>query len=111
MDEIKTQIDRQVVFANWKDQPVQQIFSGIQAYSMWQGINKGKAVVVTIEPGCKWQGIDFHKDNSEEIFVISGTFNDGERDYESGTFIHYPIGSSHVPQSDTGCNLFVFYPD
>lgn len=111
MDEIPTQIDNKVVFANWKQQPEQEIFSGIQVYSVWQGKTKGKAVVVTIKPGCKWQGVDFHEDSSEEIFVISGTFNDGERDYEAGTFIHYPVGSSHIPQSDTGCNLFVFHPD
>ncbi len=98
-------------FANWKQQPAQEIFPGIQVYSMWQGINLKKALVVTIEAGSKWQGVDIHKTSSEEIFVVSGTFNDGDRNYEVGTFIHYPVGTSHIPQSDTGCTLFVFYPD
>jgi len=26
-------------------------------------------------------------------------------------FIHNPVGSSHVPQSKTGCTIFVFYPE
>ena len=43
--------------------------------------------------------------------AISGVFNDGVRDYSAGTFIHNPAGSSHVPQSETGCTLFVFYPE
>ena len=42
---------------------------------------------------------------------MSGIFNDGVRDYPAGTFIHAPAGSSHVPQSSTGCVLFLFYPE
>jgi hypothetical protein len=37
--------------------------------------------------------------------------DDGVRDYPAGSFIHAPAGSSHVPQSETGCTLFVFYPE
>jgi len=100
-----------IVYANWRSQAMQEIFPGIKAADLWQGETKGKAVVVIIEPGGKWQGFDVHETSSEEIFVVSGVFNDGDRNYEAGTFIHYPQGSSHVPQSDTGCMLFVFYPD
>ncbi|MEL6927335.1 MAG: cupin domain-containing protein [Cyanobacteria bacterium J06600_6] len=100
----------QVVYAHWRSQPVAEIFPGIKAASVWQG-DKNKAVVVTIEPGGKWQGVDVHKTSSEEIFVVSGVFQDGDRNYEAGTFIHYPQGSSHVPQSELGCTLFVFYPN
>ena len=108
---MKNRQSEKIAFANWRSQPTQEIFPGIKATSVWQGETKGKAVVVTIEPGGKWQGFDIHETSSEEIFVVSGTFNDGDRSYEAGTFIHYPLGSSHVPQSDTGCILFVFYPD
>ncbi|WP_344240054.1 cupin domain-containing protein [Kribbella hippodromi] len=45
------------------------------------------------------------------VFVVDGVFNDGERDYPAGSFIHAPAGSSHVPQSATGCTLFLFYPE
>lgn len=100
-----------IFFVNSKQQESQEIFSGIHVKSMWQGATKGKAVVVTIAPGSKWQGVDTHQTSSEEIFVVDGVFNDGDRDYQAGTFIHYPVGSSHIPQSATGCTLFVFYPD
>jgi anti-sigma factor ChrR (cupin superfamily) len=100
-----------IASVNWQLQPVQEVFPGIKVSSVWQGEAKGKAVVVTIEPGGTWQGVDVHETSSEEIFVVSGTFKDGDRHYEAGTFIHYPLGSSHVPQSDTGCVLFVFYPN
>ncbi|MDT5269347.1 MAG: hypothetical protein QOH49_1533 [Acidobacteriota bacterium] len=54
---------------------------------------------------------DVHEPGPEEVFVVSGVFNDGVRDYPAGSFIHAPAGSSHVPQSRTGCVLFVFYPE
>ena len=106
----RSRVDK-IVHANWQSQLIEEVFPGIKAASVWQGEVRGKAVVVTIEPGGKWQGIDIHETSSEEIFVVSGIFNDGKQDYEAGTFIHYPLGSSHVPQSNTGCILFVFYPD
>ncbi|MGB3788616.1 MAG: hypothetical protein WA949_11445 [Phormidesmis sp.] len=40
---------------------------------------------------------------------MSDVFNDGMRDDPAGTFTHHPVGSSHIPQSATGCKLF-FYP-
>jgi anti-sigma factor ChrR (cupin superfamily) len=89
-----------IFFANWKNQPLQEVFPGIHAGQLWQGQTGAKAMIVKID-----------ETGSEEIFVISGTFHDGKRSYPSGTFIHNPIGSSHVPQSDTGCLLFVFYPN
>ena len=94
-------------FINWKKQSSEEIFPGIKLYSMW----KEKAVIVKSEPNSKWQGVDTHDIGSEEIFVVDGIFNDGDRNYEAGTFIHYPLGSSHVPQSATGCTLLVFYPN
>lgn len=92
-------------FINWKKQSATEIFPGIKVYSMWEE----KAVVVKIEPNSKWQGVDTHETSSEEILVVDGIFNDGDRNYEPGTFIRYPVGSSHIPQSETGCTLFVFY--
>ncbi len=43
--------------------------------------------------------------------MVSGTFNDGDHDHPAGTFLHAPAGSWHVPQSATGCRLFVFSPE
>ncbi|MFH8631375.1 hypothetical protein ACH4CC_16075 [Streptomyces lydicus] len=49
----------------------------------------------------------------EEVCVVSGTFNDGDHDHDhpAGTFLHAAAGSWHVPQSATGCRLFVFSPE
>jgi anti-sigma factor ChrR (cupin superfamily) len=99
-----------IVWSDGKNSPSQEVFEGIYVRQLWQGEAGAQAILVDIAPGAKWQGIDFHHDNSEEVLVISGVFNDGTRDYPAGTFIHHPIGSSHIPQSATGCQLFIFYP-
>jgi anti-sigma factor ChrR (cupin superfamily) len=52
-----------------------------------------------------------HEPGPEEVFVVSGVFNDGVRDYPAGSFIHAPAATSHVAQSRTGCVLFLFYPE
>jgi anti-sigma factor ChrR (cupin superfamily) len=83
----------------------------MNARQLWLGERGAQAVMVTIEPGARWAGVDFHQDTSEEVLVMSGIFNDGVRDYPAGTFIHHLIGSSHIPQSQVGCTLFIFYPE
>ncbi|MEM8720064.1 MAG: cupin domain-containing protein [Cyanobacteria bacterium P01_G01_bin.39] len=100
----------EITSTHWQEQPKSEIFTGINAHQLWQGKIGAKVVVVEIEPGGKWQGFDVHETGSEEIFVVRGTFNDGERDYPAETFIHYPQGSRHIPQSETGCLLLVFNP-
>ena len=68
------------------------LFSGIAAIPT--GNSKFKLLIVLITVPTK---------------LVHGIFNDGDRNYEPGTFIRYAVGSSHVPQSKTGCTLFVFY--
>lgn len=87
-----------------------KLFEGITARTVWAGDDNSKAIIVDFEPGSKWQGIDVHQPGPEEVYVVSGVFNDGERDFPAGSFIHNPVGSSHVPQSITGCRLFLFFP-
>jgi anti-sigma factor ChrR (cupin superfamily) len=43
----------------------------------------------------------------EEIFVLEGVFSDESGSYGPGTYIKNPPGSSHAPNSATGCTLFV----
>jgi quercetin dioxygenase-like cupin family protein len=88
-----------------------QLFPGIHAQVLWTGRNGAKAVLTTIEPGAVWGGEDHHSPGPEEVFVVSGVFNDGVNDYPAGTFLHAPAYSWHVPQSTTGCELFLFYPE
>jgi quercetin dioxygenase-like cupin family protein len=84
---------------------------GITLRRLWHHDNGAKAYVVDIAPGAAWPRLDVHEPGPEEVFVAAGIFHDGEREYPAGTFIHCPAGSSHWPQSRTGCRLFVFYPE
>ncbi|WP_019613060.1 cupin domain-containing protein [Psychromonas ossibalaenae] len=43
----------------------------------------------------------------EEIFVLEGTFSDENGDYEKGTYLRNPPGSSHQPFSQQGCTILV----
>ena len=52
------QIDK-ITSANWREQPIQEIFPGIEVVSVWQEANR-RAIVVTIAPDTKWQGLDIH---------------------------------------------------
>ncbi|TNY37313.1 cupin domain-containing protein [Thermomonospora catenispora] len=93
-----------------QDAPVREVFPGVRVRPLWEGDDGAKAAVLEMDPGARWQGVDVHEPGPEEVFVLSGVFNDGERDHPAGTFIHAPAGSSHVPQTRTGCTLFLFYP-
>ncbi len=87
-------------------------FGGPAPIPLWEaGDGPAKAMVVEIDPGGILPGIDVHEPGPEEVYVVSGVMNDGVRDYPAGTFIHNPAGSSHVPQSKTGCTLSLFYPE
>ena len=43
----------------------------------------------------------------EEIFVLEGVFSDEHGDYPAGTYIRNPIGTTHKPHSEDGCEIFV----
>ena len=102
----------EIVWSELKDAPVRELFKGVRVRPLWKdGGGPARALVLEVAPGCGWEGIDVHEPGPEEVYVVSGVFNDGVRDYPAGTFIHNPAGSSHVPQSETGCTLFVFYPE
>jgi anti-sigma factor ChrR (cupin superfamily) len=93
------------------DARTRDLFPGIRLRSLWRGESGASAHVLEMAAGSCWEGIDVHEPGPEEVYVVSGTFNDGTRDYPAGSFIHAPAGSSHVPQSTTGCTLFLFYPE
>jgi quercetin dioxygenase-like cupin family protein len=92
------------------DVPSREPFPGITVRLLWEGEDGAKAAVTEIAPGAVWGGVDHHNPGPEEVYVVSGVFNDGVRDYPAGTFLHAPAGSWHVPQSAQGCVLFLFYP-
>ena len=45
--------------------------------------------------------------NGEEIFVLDGTFSDDHGDYEAGSYLRNPAGTTHSPFSEQGCTIFV----
>ncbi|TCO43894.1 ChrR-like protein with cupin domain [Kribbella antiqua] len=98
-------------FSSAADVPVRELFPGIRLRSLWKGSAGATAHVLEMDPGSCWEGIDVHEPGPEEVYVVDGVFNDGIRDYPAGSFIHAPAGSSHVPQSEQGCTLFLFYPE
>jgi hypothetical protein len=101
-----------IEWASSEDVPAREKFGGtFKVRTLWEAAKGAKAQVVEIAPGGCWEGIDVHEPGPEEVYVVSGVFNDGIRDYLAGTFIHNAAGSSHVPQSKTGCTIFIFYPE
>lgn len=89
------------------DAPVRELFPGIRLRTLWEG----RAHVLEMDPGSAWPHRDQHEPGPEEVFVLSGVFHDGARDYPAGTFLHAPAGSWHIPATSTGCTLFLFYPE
>ena len=100
-----------VISTNWKDLPGKEVAAGIFEHILWSGDNGKRAIVFEFKPGAKFPGIEVHALGPEQIFVISGIFSDGRKDYAEGSFIFNPIGSAHVPQSQQGCVVLVTYPE
>ncbi len=96
--------------ASVKDSVAREVFPGIRAYPLWTGEDGSEAHILEMDPGTGWPRRDVHGPGPEEVYVISGTMNDGARDYPAGTFLHAPAGSWHVPSTTTGCTLFIFNP-
>ena len=100
-----------IVHVNQNDVAAREIYPGVRRRMLWQGANGARAQILEIDAGAGFLRLDVHHPGPEEIYVISGTFNDGARDYPAGSFVHNPAGSSHLPQSRHGCVLFVFFPE
>jgi anti-sigma factor ChrR (cupin superfamily) len=88
-----------------------EIYPGVRERILWEGANGARAQLLEIDPGARFLKLDVHHPGPEEVYVVSGVFNDGLRDYPAGSFLHHPAGSSHLPQSREGCVLFVYYPE
>jgi len=55
-------------------------------------------------------GSDFpsHTHNGgEEFLVVDGVFSDQHGDYDTGTYVRNPVGTSHAPGSRDGCVILV----
>ncbi len=61
--------------------------------------------LVRFEPGASAPRQDFP--GGEEIFVVSGGFDDEHGHHPRGTWLRFPDGGGHTPRSDAGCTLYV----
>jgi anti-sigma factor ChrR (cupin superfamily) len=100
-----------VTSKNWKKEQGNEIAPDIFEQLIWQGTEGKKALIYEFKAGAVFPGLDSHDSGPEQIYVISGTFNDGVNNYEEGSFIHNPKGTAHIPQSKTGCTVLVLVPE
>ncbi|WP_230969763.1 cupin domain-containing protein [Nitrogeniibacter aestuarii] len=61
--------------------------------------------IVRYDPGARFP--EHAHPEGEEIYVLSGCFEDEHGRYPAGTYLRNPHGSTHTPFSQTGCDLFV----
>lgn len=90
---------------------VREPFAGVRVRTLWGERGGPRALVLEMDAGARWEELDVHEPGPEEVYVVEGVFCDGAREYPAGTFLHHPVGSAHSPVTDTGCTLFVFYPE
>ena len=72
-----------------------------------------RALLVTFPPGSAWPGDDVHLPGPEDVYVVAGTFHGlaGPRSaHRTGDFVHCDAGTRHSPWTETGGELFVYYP-
>src|SRR5688500_12450954 len=100
-----------IVYVNQSGDFPREISPGVRKKVLWQGANGATAQILEIDAGGRSLKLAVQHPGPEEVYVVSGIFNDGARDYPAGSFVHTPAGSSHLPQSKHGCVLVVFFPE
>ncbi|MBP0022355.1 MAG: cupin domain-containing protein [Cyanobacteria bacterium SBLK] len=98
--------ERAVMFAEdipWKDSPM----TGVQRRMLERdGEEVARATtIVRYAPGSYFSA--HTHGGGEEFLVLEGTFSDDRGDYEPGTYVRNPVGSSHTPYSKEGCIILV----
>lgn len=92
------------------DAPTHEIFPGIRVRPLWSDGNGAKAQLLEMDPHTCWEGVDVHEPGPEEVFVVSGVFNDGQQDYPAGSFIHAPMRLLAHPPDDVGLHALRLLP-
>jgi hypothetical protein len=93
-----------------------EVGNGIVVHRLYRSgpeVDARRALVVRFPPGARWPGIDVHDPGPEDVYVVSGVFlgltGEGST-HGPGTFLHFDAGTSHAPSTETGGDLFVYYP-
>ena len=94
------------------DVPSVDYYPGVRKRTLFASRTSGglRILQVEIDAGKKFLDLDVHDSGPEYIYVVEGTFDDGASEHPPGTFIQHPAGSSHIPQSKSGCKLIVILP-
>lgn len=87
----------------WKDSPM----AGVQRRMLERdGEEVARATtIVRYAPGSYFSA--HTHGGGEEFLVLEGIFSDEHGDYEPGTYVRNPVGSSHTPHSKDGCTILV----
>jgi hypothetical protein len=73
-----------------------------------------RAVLVSFPAGSQWPGDDVHEPGPEGVYIVQGTFHGltGPGSvHGAGTYLHCAAGTRHSPSTETGGELFVYYPE
>ena len=94
------------------DVPSVDYYPGVRRRTLHASETPGgpRILQVEMDAGKMFLDLDVHNSGPEYIYVVEGVFSDGAHEYPPGTFIRYPAGSSHIPQSKSGCKLIVILP-
>ena len=100
-----------VVAVHESEAAAREFAPGIVIRELWREPGGRMVARVEIAAGACWPELDVHEPGPELVYVLHGEFHDGALAHRAGTFLHHPRGTSHWPQSRSGCALLVFYPD
>ncbi len=78
---------------------------------LWKGIHGARALLVEIDADAGSTKRICTTRVRKKSIVASGVFNDGTRGVPRRKLHTQPGRLTHVPQTSTGCVLFVFYPE
>ena len=88
----------------WKPSPL----PGVESKPLYDGAESGASDEMRLErwaPGASPGTVDWP--GGVEIFVLEGVLQDEVGCYEAGTWLRLPVGASHTPFSEVGCELYV----
>lgn len=105
--QINADFSRRVIVTPEQQQWVASPQSGVERV-MLDRIGEEKARATSIVRYAPGSGFPHHPHpGGEEIFVLSGTFSEGDKHYPAGWYLRNPPGSSHQPSSAEGALIFV----
>lgn len=81
---------------------------GVLQATLYQASEAARTVLMRLQPGTLTEP-HAHETESEEIFVLEGSFEDDDGSYRPGDYCIRPAGKTHRAWSSTGCVAIVIY--